>query len=126
MNEEISRRWENDKSCKGNPWEEEIVAELLAAVLCQMVGKTSKHLGNNFRYIKHCAEKDNLSPVKACLEMLNDVETILDLILAVREKGDREIPVTNKIATLSSVFNLRKNTERGDTDVLQFKQRRNG
>ena len=73
-----------------NSWKEEIVAELSAAVLCKMVGKTSKCLGNHYRYIKHYAEKENLSPVKACLEVLSDVEKVLDLILAVEEK---EIPV---------------------------------
>jgi hypothetical protein len=62
-------------------WRNEIVAELAAAALCKLVGKTSKHLGNNYMYIKHYAKKVKLSPVKACLEVMGDVEKILALIL---------------------------------------------
>jgi len=64
-------------------WKKEIVAELAAAALCRMVGKTSKHLGNNYQYIKHYAEKENLSPVKACLEVIGDVEKVLNLLLSI-------------------------------------------
>jgi len=62
-------------------WAKEIVAELSAAVLCRIVGKTSKHLGNSYRYIKHYAKKGNLSPIKACLAVLREVESTLNLIL---------------------------------------------
>ena len=62
-------------------WTKEIVAELSAAALCRIVGKTSKHLGNSYRYIKHYATEANLSPVKACLQVLADVESTLKLIL---------------------------------------------
>ena len=54
---------------------------MAAAVLCKMVGKTSKYIGNHFLYIKHYAETANLSPVKACLEVISEVEMILDLIM---------------------------------------------
>ena len=63
-------------------WSKEIVAELSAAALCRIVGKTSKHLGNSYRYIKHYAKKGNLSPIKACLKVLQDVESTLKLILS--------------------------------------------
>jgi len=43
-------------------WSKEIVAELCAATLCRTVGKTSKHLGNSYRYIKHYARKGKLKP----------------------------------------------------------------
>ncbi len=66
---------------KGQDWKQEIVAELCAAALCRIVGKTSKHLGNNYRYIKSYAKQANLSPTKACLKVLNDVENTLNLIL---------------------------------------------
>jgi antirestriction protein ArdC len=62
-------------------WAEEIVAELSAAALCRIVGKTSKNLGNSYQYIKIYAKQANLSPVKACLEVLQEVESTLRLIL---------------------------------------------
>jgi len=66
---------------KSHQWKKEIVAELSAAVLCQIVGKTSKYLGNNYRYIEHYAKKANLNPVQGCLKVINDVEKVLGLIL---------------------------------------------
>jgi antirestriction protein ArdC len=62
-------------------WRKEIVAELAAAVLCKLVGKTSKHLGNSFQYISHYAKTINLSPIKACIEVMGDVEKVLEVIL---------------------------------------------
>ncbi len=62
-------------------WEKEIVAELSAAALCRIIGKTSKHLGNNYQYIRHYAKQQGLSPIKACLKVLSDVESVLKLIL---------------------------------------------
>lgn len=62
-------------------WKKEVVAELAAVALCKIVGKTSKHLGNSYQYIKHYASKTGLSPVKASLEVLNEVKEVLDLIL---------------------------------------------
>jgi antirestriction protein ArdC len=66
---------------KNQQWKKEIVAELAAAVLCQIVGKTSKYLGNNYRYIEHYAKKASLNPVQGCLKVINDVEKVLGLIL---------------------------------------------
>ena len=63
------------------PWKKEIVAELSAAVLCRLVGKTSIYIGNNYQYISHYAKEADLSPIKACLSVMNDVENILGLIL---------------------------------------------
>jgi hypothetical protein len=34
---------------QGQDWKQEIVAELSAAVLCRVVGRPSKHLGNSYR-----------------------------------------------------------------------------
>ena len=62
-------------------WRKEIVAELTAAVLCKMVGKTSRYLGNNYQYITHYAKEANLTPVRACMEMIGDVERVLYLVL---------------------------------------------
>jgi N-terminal domain of anti-restriction factor ArdC len=68
-------------------WRKEIVAELSAAVLCRLVGKTSKYLGNNYQYIKHYAKEANHTPVKACLKVMGDVESVLKLILEFEEKA---------------------------------------
>ena len=67
---------------KSQNWKKEIVAELAAAVICQIVGKTSKFLGTNYKYIEHYAKKANLSPVQGCLKVISDVEKVLGLILA--------------------------------------------
>jgi len=61
---------------KSQQWKKEIVAELAAAVICQIVGKTSKYLGNNYRYIDHYAKKANLRPVQGCLKVISDVEKV--------------------------------------------------
>jgi len=66
---------------KNQQWKKEIVAELAATVLCQIVGKTSKFLGTNYRYIEHYAKKANLNPVQGCLKVISDVEKVLGLIL---------------------------------------------
>ena len=66
---------------KSQQWKKEIVAELAATVLCQIVGKTSKFLGTNYRYIEHYAKKANLTPVQGCLKVISDVEKVLGLIL---------------------------------------------
>jgi antirestriction protein ArdC len=62
-------------------WRKEVVAELAAAAMCKLVGKTSKYLGNNYSYIKHYAEKAKLNPRRACLKVMGDVEKVLGLIL---------------------------------------------
>jgi hypothetical protein len=58
-----------------------VVAELAAAALCKMVGKDSKHLGTSHQYIRHYAEQEGLSPVKACLKVINQTEAVLTAIL---------------------------------------------
>ena len=68
-------------SNKKQHWKKEIVAELSAAVLCEIVGRTSKYLGNNHQYIGHYAKKANLTPVQGCLKVISDVEKVLGLIL---------------------------------------------
>jgi len=62
-------------------WRKEIVAELTTAVLCKVVGKTSRYLGNNYQYITHYAKEANLTPVKACMDVMGDVEKVLNMIL---------------------------------------------
>jgi hypothetical protein len=65
----------------GQDWKQEIVAELSAAVLCHLFGKTpSKHLGSNYRYISRYAGEAGLTPVQGCLGVMKDVESVLSLI----------------------------------------------
>ena len=72
----------------GQDWKQEIVAELSAAVLCQIVGKTSKHLGNSYQYIQNYGKNANLTPWQACVKVMADVEKVLSLIL--ERESDRD------------------------------------
>ena len=66
---------------KGQDWKQEIVAELSASVLCHLVGKTSRFLGNHYRYIETYAKEAKLTPIQGCLRVMKDVESVLNLIL---------------------------------------------
>jgi len=66
---------------KGQDWKQEIVAELSAAVLCHVLGNTSRFLGNHYRYIESYAKEASLTPVQGCLKVMKDVESVLALIL---------------------------------------------
>jgi antirestriction protein ArdC len=66
---------------KGQDWRQEIVAELAAATLCQIVGRTSKHLGTSYRYVEEYAKNAKLTPWQACLKVFSDTEKVLTLIL---------------------------------------------
>jgi antirestriction protein ArdC len=66
---------------RGQDWRQEIVAELSAATLCKIVGKTSKFLGNQYQYIERYAREANLNPWQACIRVMGDVEKVLNLIL---------------------------------------------
>lgn len=66
---------------KGQDWNQEIVAELSAATLCKIVGKTSKYLGNHYQYIERYAKEASLTPWQGCMRVMSDVEKVLNLIL---------------------------------------------
>src|SRR5512139_1582913 len=66
---------------RGQDWKQEIVAELGAAVLCKVVGKTSKHLGNSYRYIEKYTKSANLTPWQGCMRVMSDTEKVLSLIM---------------------------------------------
>ena len=74
----------------GQDWRQEIVAELAAAALCKMVGKTSKHLGNSYRYIERYAKGANLIPWQGCMRVMSDTERVLSLILDWGHRKDQE------------------------------------
>lgn len=81
---------------KGQNPTQEIVAELSAAVLCHMVGKTGeKYLGNSFKYIERYAEKLNISAYSACIRVMNETEKVLSLIL---RKETESLPGPDRLA----------------------------
>jgi antirestriction protein ArdC len=75
---------------KGQDWRQEIVAELSAAVLCKIIGKSSEYLGNHYQYIERYAEQAKLTPWQACIRVMSDVEKVLNLILERESRRDLE------------------------------------
>ena len=64
-------------------YEQEIVAELSAAALCQVIGKAGdKYLGNSHTYIERYASEAKMTPLAACFQVIADVEKVLQKILA--------------------------------------------
>lgn len=66
----------------GQHWNQEVVAELSAAVLCRLVGKQPENPGQRYRYIERYARSAGRDPIKACLEVFSETEKVLNLILA--------------------------------------------
>ena len=61
---------------------QEIVAELGAIALCNIVGKDGNdYLGSSYKYIESYAESLKQSPHSACLSVLSRVEKVLEYIL---------------------------------------------
>ena len=57
------------------------MAELSAAALCKIVGKqASDTLGNSYQYIETYAKKIDLTPLNACLRVINEVEQVLNTL----------------------------------------------
>jgi len=76
-------------------WAEEVVAELSAQVLCQLVGRRMDGaLGNSYRYIERYAKVAGLSPISACLKVIDDVEKVLSLILRREENSEKNSSLT--------------------------------
>ena len=66
----------------GQDWKQEIVAELSAAVLCRLVGRSHHDTsGNSYRYVAGYAEKAKKDVLKAIATVIGDVERILNLIV---------------------------------------------
>jgi len=77
---------------KGQNWKQEIVAELAAATLCKIVGKTSKHIGNSYRYIEKYSKEAKLTPWQGCLKVISDTEKVLNLIMNWKPPKELEKP----------------------------------
>ena len=65
----------------GQDWGQEILADLSAALLCQILGQASEFLGYSFQKIEPCAGQARLTPAQGCLKLLSDVESVSLLIL---------------------------------------------
>jgi antirestriction protein ArdC len=89
---------------KGQDWKQEIVAELAAATLCKMVGKTSKHLGNSYQYIERYAKGANLTPWQGCLKVMSDTEKVLNLIMGWKSPKELEKPKRDDRLEIESKF----------------------
>ncbi len=71
----------------GQDPQQEIVAELSAQVLAQLVGtQIDSTMGNSYEYIKNYAEKMKKNVGLACVSLISDVEKVLKLILSAEEK----------------------------------------
>lgn len=68
----------------GQNADNEIVAEFVAAVLCEMSGKKS-NLGNSYQYIERYAKELNLLVDKAVLKLLSEIEDTLKIIFEEKE-----------------------------------------
>ena len=87
----------------GQHWDQEIVAELSAQTLCHVVGKDpGKHLGNSYRYIDTYAKTVGLTPISACLKVIDDVRQVLSLILNWEDLEDQESSISQPDQTQSS------------------------
>ena len=72
----------NGKLKNGQDPFQEIVAELSAQALCHIVGKQiNDTTGNAFKYIEKYAQKVNMTPHTACLQVLAETEKVINLIL---------------------------------------------
>lgn len=78
----------------GQHADQEIVAETVAAVLCEMYGYQG-YLYHGFEYIKHYADTaDAAETVKAIMKVLADVQKVLEVIfdnVPDRSRGTGEV-----------------------------------
>lgn len=72
-------------------WHGEVVAELSAQALCQLIGKEPRDtLGNSYRYIERYAWDAKLPPITACLRVIDDVHKVLFLILDLKQEQEKQ------------------------------------
>ncbi|MDN5375340.1 MAG: hypothetical protein PWQ39_380 [Thermacetogenium sp.] len=73
----------------GQDPEQEIVAEVFAATMCELHGITGYHF-RCWEYIKHYAGQDAQKALRAVLRLLSDVEKCLNLVLSVKGAAGKE------------------------------------
>jgi len=69
----------------GQHADQEIVAEVVAAALCEMYGFEG-YIWHGWQYIKHYAGQDDQKALKAVMGVLADMEKVLGVILGAAEK----------------------------------------
>ncbi|HEY3489589.1 MAG TPA: ArdC family protein [Candidatus Deferrimicrobiaceae bacterium] len=70
---------------------QEIVAELASQALCHLVGKRiGSTLGSSYQYIENYAAKLKISALRACLDVLDETEQVLNLILTEKSETSSE------------------------------------
>ncbi len=65
----------------GQHRDQEIVAETVACVLCELYGAKG-YLWHGWEYIRHYASRDLKAALKAIMAVLNEVEEVLERIFA--------------------------------------------
>ena len=70
----------------GQQADQEIVAETVAATLCELYGFRG-YIWHGWDYIKGYAGQDNQQAMKAVMGALSDVQKVLEIILVVEEEG---------------------------------------
>lgn len=74
----------------GQHADQEIVAETVAAVLCEMYGYQG-YLYHGYQYIKHYANaEDGGAVLKAIMKVLADVQKVLQIILSSSDSGKKQ------------------------------------
>ena len=73
----------------GQHADQEIVAETVAATLCEMYGFKG-YIWHGWQYIRHYAGQDGQQALKAIMGVLSDVEKVLEAILEAAEEEGRE------------------------------------
>ncbi|MGQ9825527.1 MAG: ArdC-like ssDNA-binding domain-containing protein [Desulfotomaculales bacterium] len=73
----------------GQHADQEIVAETVAATLCELYGFQG-YIWHGWEYIKDYAGQDNQQALRAVMSVLADVEKVLDIILSMGEKSTCE------------------------------------
>jgi hypothetical protein len=73
----------------GQHYDQEIIAELSAQVLCHLVGRSpGSNLGNSHAYIEGYAKQAGMTPLAACFRLLDGAEKVLVEILGKDELAD--------------------------------------
>jgi len=80
------------KAAEAPKWEKEIIAEFSASAILYMLGKDG-HIATHFDYIKRYAEQAKLTPVKACMKLLDTCLKVIEEIVS-----ESKAPELQKVA----------------------------
>ncbi len=74
----------------GQHADQEIVAEVVAATLCEMYGFKG-YIWHGWQYVKAYAGQDEQKALKAIMGVLSDVEKVLAVIIDTAEKSEKKV-----------------------------------